>query len=78
MAANSVNGLRHELEQDGCGFGRVTEEKVRGLSESVLRLEREIGKVDGKLNYVLGVVGIQLLSFLLAVVIFLLYHLGGK
>ena len=77
VQALTAGGLERELErveetverydQDGCGFGRVTRERLDGLEAMVIRLE-------AKLNALLLGVSIQLLAFAFAVVIFLLYR----
>jgi len=54
-------------DYDGCGFGRVTRERLDSLEAMVIRLET-------KLNALLLGVSIQLLAFAFAVVLFLLYR----
>jgi hypothetical protein len=68
MAASNMAGLRHELDRDGCAYGQVSRERLSHVMEAV-------GSVDHKVNYVLAAVGLQLVGFVLAVIIFLLYHL---
>ena len=68
MASNTVAALRHELDQDGCAFGKVSRERLNHVAEAVVA-------VDAKLNYVLAAVAVQLFGFLLGVVLFFLYHL---
>ena len=54
-------------DREGCGFGRVTRERLDGL-------ERLVERLESKLNALLLGVSIQLLAFVFAVVIFLLYR----
>ena len=71
------HGFRHDLDhvgetierydRDGCGFGRVTRERLDGVERLVIRLET-------KLNALLLGVSIQLLAFVFAVVLFVLYR----
>lgn len=73
----TTDALERELERleetvglydhDGCGFGRVTRERLDRLDAMVIRLET-------KLNALLLGVSVQLLAFAFAVVIFLLYR----
>jgi hypothetical protein len=72
MAATSVSGLRHELDHDGCAYGQVSRERIAHVIE-------EVEAVEHKVNYMLAAVGLQLVSFAMGVVMFLLYHLpAGK
>jgi hypothetical protein len=68
MATTSVLGLRHELDHDGCAYGQVSRERLTHVGETV-------EAVNQKVNYVLAAVGLQLVSFVLGVIAFLLYHL---
>jgi hypothetical protein len=54
-------------DRDGCGFGRVTRERLDGL-------ERLVERLEGKLNALLLGVSIQLLAFVFAVLLLLLYR----
>ena len=78
MATNTVGGLRHELDQDGCAFGQVSRERLAHIGTAVDRVAAEVQRLESKLNYVLAAIGLQLIGFVLGVVIFLLYHTGGK
>ncbi len=68
MANNAMAGLRHELDRDGCAYGQVSRERINHVMVAVEAVEH-------KLNYVLAAVGVQLVGFVFAVLVFLLYHL---
>ena len=68
MTNTSMAGLRHELDRDGCAYGQVSRERLTHVVEATEAVEH-------KLNYVLAAIGLQLLSFVFAVLLFLLYHL---
>ena len=68
MVPTNVNGLRHELDGNGCAYGLVSRERIAHVIGEVEALEH-------KVNYVLAAVGLQLVSFMMGVVMFLLYHL---
>jgi hypothetical protein len=70
MAPTNVSGLRHDLDRDGCAYGQVSRERISHVIEEVEALEH-------KVNYVLAAVGLQLVSFMMGVVMFLLYRLPG-
>jgi hypothetical protein len=65
MAANTLAGLRRELDHDGCAYGQVSRERLSHVVDAVEGMER-------KLNYILGAVGLQLLGFFIGVVVYLL------
>jgi hypothetical protein len=65
MAANTLAGLRHELDHDGCAYGQVSRERLSHVVDAVEGMER-------KLTYILGAVGLQLLGFFIGVVVYLL------
>lgn len=67
VVMNSVVGLRHELDRDGCAYGQVSRERIAHVMEAVEAVEH-------KLNYVLAAVGLQLVGFFIGVVLFLLNH----
>ena len=74
MAANSVNALRDSvntlrdsLDRDGCAFGQVSRERLDNVAQ-------DIKSIESKLSFVAGSVVLQLVSFVLAVMIFLLNH----
>jgi hypothetical protein len=71
MASHSMAALRQELDRDGCAYGQVSRERITHLVEATAAVEH-------KLNYVLAAVGLQLLSFVFAVLVFLLYHLPTR
>ena len=68
MAPSTISGLRHELDRDGCAYGQVSRKRIARALEEVEALEH-------KVNYMLAAVGLQLVSFMMGVVMFLLYHL---
>jgi hypothetical protein len=70
MAGNGLGTLRHELDREGCAFGKVSRERLSHVAEAVR-------SVDAKLNYVLAAVGLQLFGFLLAVMLYVLAHLAA-
>lgn len=62
-----VGTLRDQLDRDGCAHGQVTRERVNNLVEDVARVET-------KVNAILLGVGLQLISFVFGVVLFILNH----
>lgn len=62
-----VGVLRDQLDRDGCAHGQVTRERVNNLVEDVARVET-------KVNAILLGVGLQLISFVFGVVLFILNH----
>ena len=72
MAANTLAGLRHELDHDGCAYGQVTRERLARLQDSVDRVGEEVARVEARLSYVLGIVAVQFLAFFIGVVGYLL------
>jgi hypothetical protein len=69
MAASSVAQLRHDLDAGGCAYGQVSRERIAHVAEGVERIER-------KLNYIIGVIGVQLVSFFLAMLLYAVQHSG--
>jgi hypothetical protein len=69
MAASSVAQLRHDLDADGCAYGQVSRERIAHVVEGVERIER-------KLNYIIGAIGIQLVSFFFAMLLYVAQHSG--
>jgi hypothetical protein len=67
MSPNSVNAWRASLDRDGCAFGQVSRERVDHLAQ-------DIKSIEAKISFVAGSVVLQLVSFLLAVLVFLLNH----
>jgi hypothetical protein len=65
---NTIDGLRSGLDQDGCAYGRVTRERVDNVGE-------HLDRVETKINWILGNIGVQLFGFVLGVVLFVLNHL---
>ena len=78
MATQTVAGLAHELDQEGCAYGQVSRERLSHIQAAVERVADEVQRVETKLNYVLAAIGLQLFGFVLGVIVFLLYHTGGK
>ena len=78
MATQTVAGLAHELDQEGCAYGQVSRERLSHIQAAVERVAGAIERVETKLNYVLAAIGLQLFGFVLGVIVFLLYHTGGK
>jgi hypothetical protein len=67
MPANTINALRASLDRDGCAFGQVSRERVDNLAQ-------DIKSIESKVSFVAGSVVLQLVSFVLAVMLFLLNH----
>ena len=67
MPANTINALRTSLDHDGCAFGQVSRERVDNLAQ-------DIKSIESKVSFVAGSVVLQLVSFVLAVMLFLLNH----
>ena len=67
MPANTINALRASLDRDGCAFGQVSRERVDNLAQ-------DIKSIESKVSFVAGSVVLQLVSFVLAVMVFLLNH----
>lgn len=59
--------LREGLDHDGCAFGQVTRERVDNLVAHLQAME-------SKVNMIAAGVGLQLVAFFFAVIIFLLNH----
>ena len=67
MPTNTINGLRASLDRDGCAFGQVSRERVDNLAQ-------DIKSIESKVSFVAGSIVLQLVSFVLAVMVFLLNH----
>ena len=67
MPTNSINALRASLDREGCAFGQVSRERVDNLAQ-------DIKSIESKVSFVAGSVVLQLVSFVLAVMLFLLNH----
>jgi hypothetical protein len=67
MPTNTINALRASLDRDGCAFGQVSRERVDNLAQ-------DIKSIESKVSFVAGSVVLQLVSFVLAVMVFLLNH----
>ena len=67
MPTNSVNALHASLDRDGCAFGQVSRERVDNLAQ-------DIKSIESKVSFVAGSIVLQLVSFVLAVMVFLLNH----
>jgi len=67
MPTNSINALHASLDRDGCAFGQVSRERVDNLAQ-------DIKSIESKVSFVAGSIVLQLVSFVLAVMVFLLNH----
>ena len=67
MPANTINALHMSLDRDGCAYGQVSRERLDNLAE-------DIKSIESKVSFVAGSVVLQLVSFVLAVMLFLLNH----
>lgn len=63
----NVTALREGLDREGCAFGQVTRERLDNLVSHLQTL-------DGKVNMIAAGVGLQLVAFFFAVMLFLLNH----
>ena len=68
MSINSINALRASLDRDGCAYGQVSRERLDNLAQ-------DIKSIDSKVSFVAGSIVLQLVSFVLAVMLFLLNHM---
>ena len=67
MPANTINALRASLDREGCAYGQVSRERLDNLAE-------DIKSIESKVSLVAGSAVLQLVSFVLAVIMFLLNH----
>jgi hypothetical protein len=67
MPANTINALRASLDRDGCAHGQVSRERLDNLAQ-------DIKSIESKVSFVASSVVLQLVSFVLAVMMFLLNH----
>ena len=67
MSVNSVNALRDSLDRDGCAFGQVSRERLDNVAQ-------DIKSIESKVSFVASGVVLQLVSFVLAVMVFLINH----
>ena len=67
MPANTINALHTSLDRDGCAYGQVSRERLDNLAQ-------DIKSIESKVSFVAGSVVLQLVSFVLAVMVFLLNH----
>ena len=67
MSTNSIHALRASLDRDGCAYGQVSRERLDNLAE-------DIKSIESKVSFVASSVVLQLVSFVLAVMMFLLNH----
>ena len=67
MSTNSINAVRASLDRDGCAYGQVSRERLDNLAQ-------DIKSIESKVSFVASSVVLQLVSFVLAVMIFLLNH----
>ena len=67
MPANTINALRAGLDRDGCAYGQVSRERLDNLAQ-------DIKSIESKVSFVASSVVLQLVSFVLAVMVFLLNH----
>jgi hypothetical protein len=67
MPTNSINALRASLDREGCAYGQVSRERLDNLAQ-------DIKSIESKVSFVAGSVVLQLVSFVLAVMLFLLNH----
>jgi hypothetical protein len=67
MPANTINALRASLDRDGCAHGQVSRERLDNLAQ-------DIKSIESKVSFVASSVVLQLVSFALAVMMFLLNH----
>lgn len=59
--------VRDQLDREGCAHGQVTRERLNNLVEDMARVET-------KVNTIMLGVALQLISFVLGVVLFILNH----
>jgi hypothetical protein len=67
MPANTINALHANLDRDGCAYGQVSRERLDNLAQ-------DIKSIESKVSFVANSVVLQLVSFVLAVMMFLLNH----
>jgi hypothetical protein len=67
MPANTINTSHASLHRDGCAYGQVSRERLDHLAQ-------DIKSIESKVTFVASSVVLQLVSFVLAVMVFLLNH----
>ena len=67
MPTNTINALHASLDRDGCAYGQVSRERLDNLAQ-------DIKSIESKVSFVASSVVLQLVSFVLAVIMFLLNH----
>jgi hypothetical protein len=67
MPTNTIHTLHANLDRDGCAYGQVSRERLDNLAE-------DIKSIESKVSFVASSVVLQLVSFVLAVMMFLLNH----